>query len=264
MTTLMEREAPAGVPRGSDRDEDKGSRLSRWRASWRVALRMAKRDAWRYKGRSVLVLIMVALPVGVLVGTLVFATSSSVSSVERIPTSLGSAQALIQGPSEQVVWQTADPNEGWSTDSNSQPGKATPLPGFNTSDSLGSPANVAALQRVTGGTVVPVGDMALRRVLDDRRSRAIQVSTFAAGSVDLGTKATLVSGRWPATAGEIAATPYGISRGMPAHGTTTLRSAGKSIDVTVVGVANFFNGWGGQPDAISARPLDPEAVLDWH
>jgi putative ABC transport system permease protein len=62
---------------------------------------MAKRDAWRYKGRSVLVLIMVALPVGVLVGTLVFATSSSVSSVERIPTSLGRAQALIQGPGEQ-------------------------------------------------------------------------------------------------------------------------------------------------------------------
>ncbi|WP_140739525.1 ABC transporter permease [Pedococcus bigeumensis] len=263
MTTLMEREAPAGMPRGSDRDEDQSSRLSRWRASWRVALRMAKRDAWRYKGRSVLVLIMVALPVGVLVGTLVFATSSSVSSVERIPTSLGSAQALIQGPSEQVVWQTADPNEGWSTDSNSQPDKATPVPGFNPGESLGSAANVAALQQVTGGTVVPVGEMTLRRVLDERRTRGIQVATFAAGTVDLGTKATLVSGRWPATAGEIAATPYGISRGMPDHGTTTLRSAGKSIDVTVVGVANFFNGWGGQPDAISARPLDPEAVLDW-
>ena len=264
MTSLMEQEAPAGMPRGSDRDEDKSSRLSRWRASWRVALRMAKRDAWRYKGRSILVLVMVAMPVGVLVATMVFATSSSVSSVERIPTALGRTQALIQGPNELVVWQTADPNQGWASDSNTQPGKATPVPGFNLGESLGSAANVAAIQRITGGKVVPVGDTNMRRVIDDKRSRGIQVSTVDAGSVDLGTKAELVAGRWPIAVGEVVATPYGISRGMPSSGSVDLRSAGKPIRATIVGVANYFNSWGGQPDAVAARPLDQDAVLDWH
>ena len=121
------------MPRGPDRDEDKSSRLSRWRASWRVALRMAKRDAWRYKGRSVLVLIMVALPVGVLVGTLVFATTlvgqTAWSGSRR---SLGSAQALVQGPGEQAVWQTADPDEGWATRRQQPAAQATPVPGFDT------------------------------------------------------------------------------------------------------------------------------------
>jgi putative ABC transport system permease protein len=264
MTTLMEPKAPAGMPRGSDRDDAKSSRISRWRASWRVALRMAKRDAWRYKGRSILVLIMVALPVGVLVGTLVFATTSSVSTLERIPTSLGNAQALIQGPEEQAVWQTADPDEGWATDGNSMPPKATALPGFDRDTSLGSPSNVAAVQRLTGATVVAVGDLYMRRVLDAKRTRGLLVTTVDAGSVDLGGKAVLVAGRWPTGDREIVATPYGMSRGLADHGTVTLRNQGRAVEVTVVGVANVFNSWGGQPDAVSARPVDKEAVLDWH
>ncbi len=122
MTTLMEPQAPAR-PDDAHHDEVKSSRLSRWRASWRVALRMAKRDAWRYKGRSILVLVMVSLPVAVLVAILAFAATSSVSSVERIPTSLGNAQAMIQGPEEQAVWQTADPDEGWADRRQQRPGQ---------------------------------------------------------------------------------------------------------------------------------------------
>src|SRR5690348_12910462 len=100
MSTLTREKTTAGVPGGQVPDEPRASRWSRWKASWRVALRMAKRDAWRYKGRSILVLVMVALPVAVLVATIVFATSSSVSTLERLPTSLGSAQASIQAPEE--------------------------------------------------------------------------------------------------------------------------------------------------------------------
>lgn len=263
MTTLMEPQAPAGLPDESDRAAVKSSRLSRWRASWRVALRMAKRDAWRYKGRSILVLVMVALPVAVLVAMLAFAATSSVTSVERIPTSLGSAQAMIQGPEEQAVWQTADPDEGWVTDGNSTPPKAATLPGYDRAASPGTAANVAAVQRLTGGTVLPVGDLYMRRVLDERRSRGLLVTT-AVGAADLGTKAELLSGRWPGGEREIVATPYGISRGLADHGTVTLRYQGRAVEVTVVGVANFFNNWGGQPDAVSSRPLDQDATLDWH
>jgi putative ABC transport system permease protein len=263
MTTLMEPEAPAGLTDDSHHGDAKSSRLSRWRASWRVALRMSKRDAWRYKGRSVLVLVMVALPVAVLVATLVFASTSTVSSVERIPTSLGNAQASIQGPDQQAVWQTADPDEGWATDSSSAPPAALAIPGYDAAASPGSAANVAAVQRLTGGKVVPVGDLYMRRVLDAKRSRGLLVTTVDAASVDLGTKAELVSGRWPSGDREIVATPYGISRGLADHGTVTVRYQGRPVEVTVVGVANYFNSWGGQPDAVSSRPLDQQAVLDW-
>ena len=263
MTTLMEPKAPAGLPDQSPHDAAKSSRLSRWRASWRVALRMSKRDAWRYKGRSVLVLVMVALPVAVLVATLVFATTSSVSALERIPTTLGSAQAMVQGPEEQVVWQTADPDSGWQSENNAQPAAARAIPGFDREASFGSTANVAALQRITGGRVVAAGDLYMRRVLDEKRSRGLLVTTVDAGSVDLGTKAQLVSGRWPSGDREIVATPYGVSRGLADHGTVTLRYQGRPVEVTVVGVANYFTSWGGQPDAVSSRPLDQQAVLDW-
>ncbi|SDP51000.1 putative ABC transport system permease protein [Pedococcus dokdonensis] len=263
MTTLMEPQAPAGLPDESERGDVKSSRLSRWRASWRVALRMAKRDAWRYKGRSILVLVMVALPVGVLVATLVFATTSTVTPVERIPTSLGAAQAMVQGPDEQEVWQTADPDSGWQAEANDQPEKATPIPGFSKEDSLGSAANVAAVRRITGGTVVAAGDLYMRRVIDAKRSRGLLVTTVDATAVDLGSKAELVSGRWPTGDREIVATPYGVSRGLADHGTVTLRYDGRPVEVTVVGVANYFTSYGGQPDAVSARPLDQQAVLDW-
>ena len=263
MTTLTEPRSETAASSSGDDAGPSGSRLARWKASWRVALRMARRDARRYKGRSILVLVMVALPVGVLVGTLVFATSSSVSTIERIPTSLGSAQAMLQGPGDQVVLQTADPDEGWSSDSSSQPPAATRVPGFDADVSPGSAANVAAIQGITGGRVVPVGDLTMRRVIDDRRSRSIQVATVDAASVDLGPKATLTSGRWATAEGEVVATPYGLDRGMPRSGPVELRSSGRTITATVVGVASYFNSWGGQPDAVSARPLDDDAVLDW-
>ena len=263
MTTLTEPTTQTPAPSPHHEPEPSGSRLSRWKASWRVALRMARRDARRYKGRSILVLVMVALPVGVLVGTLVFATSSSVTSIERLPTALGSAQAMIQGPNDRVVLQTADPDEGWASGSASEPPASTPIPGYDLDVSPGAPSNVAALQKITGGRVVPVGDTTVRRVIDDRRSRGMQVAVVDAASVDLGSKARLVSGRWATTEGEVVATPYGLDRGMPRSGPVELRSSGKTITATVVGVANYFNSWGGQPDAVAARPLDQDALLDW-
>jgi putative ABC transport system permease protein len=119
------------------------------------------------------------------------------------------------------------------------------------------------VQRLTGGTVVPVGDLYMRRVLDEKRSRGLLVTTVDAGAVDLGTKAELVSGRWASSDREIVATPYGISRGLADHGPVTLRYQGRSVEVTVVGVANYFSSWGGQPDAVASRPLDQQATLDW-
>ncbi|WP_270886997.1 FtsX-like permease family protein [Pedococcus sp. 5OH_020] len=261
MATLTRSKAPTGTRRRPGSGRDAGSRPSRWRASWRVALRMATRDARRYRGRSLLVLSMVAIPVALLVGSLTFVTSSTVTGVERLPTSLGRAAALLQGPAGEVVSQTADPEEGWATSGDDQPPKAVPVPGLDDSASLASSANVAAVQRLTGGKVVPVGSQQVRRVLSDGRTRAVQVTTYDT-RVDLASKAVLVSGRWPTADAEIVATPYGLSRGMPRRGATTLRFGDQSRAVRVVGVANVFNDWGGQPDAVSSRPV-VDAPVDW-
>lgn len=260
MTTLTT-PRPAGAPAPLPPDEPSSSRLARWRASWRVALRMAKRDAWRYKGRSLLVLCMVALPVGMLVGTLTFATSSSAAAVDRIPTTLGTAAAMLATPTAEAVHQLADPDRGWTSGSGETPPRATPIPGYDTDTSPGSAENVAALQKLTGGKVVPVGTVTMRRVIDDKRSRAVQVMSYDT-SVDLGPKAELVSGRWPTGSNQVVATPFGISRGMPSSGTTELRANGVTRTVTVVGVANVFDSWS-QPDAVSEKPVVDEAEPSW-
>ncbi|NNM47989.1 ABC transporter permease [Knoellia koreensis] len=263
MAAVVEREAPAGMPRGDARADVPSSRWSRWVASWRVALRMARRDLRRHRGRAVLVFVMVALPVGLLVGGLAFSTSGMVTAAERIPVSLGTAQGMLRGPNARVVWQTADPDVGYGTaDGEQPPPEATPVPGFDPGAG-GTSGNAAALERLTGGVVVPVGSETVRRVLDDRRSRITTVENLDLASVDLGTKAVLRSGRWAKDNTEIVATSFGVSRGMPTSGTALLRSGGKDFRVTVVGVADYFTSWGGQPDAVTAAPFNAASVMDW-
>jgi putative ABC transport system permease protein len=209
------------------------------------------------------VFVMVALPVGLLVGGLAFSTSGTVTAAERIPVSLGKAQAMLRGPNARVVWQTADPDVGYGTaDGEQPPPEATPVPGFDPGAG-GTPGNAAALERLTGGVVVPVGSETVRRVLDDRRSRIITVENLDLASVDLGTKAVLRSGRWAKANTEVVATSFGVSRGMPTSGTVLLRSGGKDFRVTVVGVADYFTSWGGQPDAVTAAPFNAASVMDW-
>jgi putative ABC transport system permease protein len=166
MTTLMEREAPAGMPRGFDRAEEKSSRLSRWRASWRVALRMARRDLRRHKGRSTLVFLMVAIPVGLLAGAATLGATEQADGGDLTTARMGPGQALVQGPQVGKVQQGPDPNRtgtGWSDDN-----PATAIPGFAAD---GSPAEqTAAVGRLLGGTAVAVGQTDMRMVVGERRT----------------------------------------------------------------------------------------------
>lgn len=263
MAIVAEPQAPAGMPRGGPPADVPSSRWSRWLASWRVSLRMARRDLRRHKGRAVLVFVMVALPVGLLVGGLAFSTSGQVTAAERIPVSLGNAQALMRGPIPRVVWQDADPDSVYGVaDGEQAPPESAPVPGFDPGAG-GSSANVAALERLTGGVVLPVGSESVRRVIDDRRSRIMTVEDVDLTKADLGTKAVLRSGRWARDNTEIVATSYGVSQGLASSGTVELRSGGRNFTVSVVGVADYFNSWGGQPDAVTAAPLSAAAVMDW-
>ncbi|GAA4721448.1 hypothetical protein GCM10025782_18930 [Pedococcus ginsenosidimutans] len=237
--------------------EPTGSRFARWRASWRVALRMAWRDARRHRGRSVLVFVMVAIPTGLLVGIATFASSESVTGADRIPFTLGPAQAMVSGLENQTVAQAEDPDQAMSTGAR----EATAIPGFDRDASFGSAQNVAAVQRLTGGEVTRVGTTSLRHRIGDRSVSAdlMVLDTSKAW----GDKAHLLSGRWATSAREVVVTPYGLSRGLPSSGSATLTSAGKEYPVTVVGTAMAFNGWGGMPDLVTTQPVAQDSIYSW-
>jgi putative ABC transport system permease protein len=229
---------------------------------------MAVRDVRRYRGRSILVFVMVAVPVGILASLTTVAASGAVDNLDRAPLSLGPAQALLTGPNPEPVIQRPDPDLYQAGAGGANAATATPIPGFDVAQSLGSDANVAALARLTGGTIERVGSIEMRHRVatttgTGTRSRSAQVMVFDAASRDWGTKATLTSGRWASGPTEVVVTPYGISRGIPSSGTTTLVSQGKDYPVTVVGVANVFNGWGGQPDAVTPEPVASDELHSW-
>lgn len=251
------------MPAGPDGADVPSSRWSRWVASWRVALRMARRDLRRHKGRSVLVFLMVALPTGVLVGLAGLADSETVSGVDKIPLTLGPAQALVQGPDPNPVLQGADPDSGAAMVDGQGGAEAKPIPGLDTSVSLGAPSNVAAVKALTGASdVVRTGYLQLRHVMGDK-SRPADVFVFDPGTHDWGDKAHLTSGRWAKDASEVVVTPLGVSRGMPASGTVTLRADGRDHTVTVVGTAEVFMGWAAMPDAVSPQPVATDSSYSW-
>ncbi|KQZ89977.1 hypothetical protein ASD62_12380 [Phycicoccus sp. Root563] len=262
MTTLTEPSAPRSEASASERRTDSGpsgSRLARWRASWRVALRMAWRDARRYKGRSILVFVMVALPTGLLVGLATLAASETVSGADKIPLTLGTAQALVSGPEGQSLAQGADPDSAMSFGEASRSAKA--IPGFDPEQSSGGAANLAAVQRLTGGTIERIGTTTVRHPIGDR-SRAANVMVLDT-SRPWGEKARLLTGRWATSAAEVVVTPYGISRGMPSSGEVTLTSQGKEHQVTVVGTASAFDGYGSMPDVVTNEPIAQDSLYSW-
>lgn len=245
MTTLVEQEAPTGMPGGADSGDGADSRLSRWRASWRVALRMARRDLRRHKGRSILVFLMVAIPVGLLAGAATLGATEQADGADLVNARMGPGQALVQGPQLGKIQQGPDPNRsgtGWSDDN-----PATSIPGFA---ATGSPSdNAAAIGQLVAGTAVAVGETEMRLVVGDRRVRISGLVTDPRVA-DLGDKARLASGSWGAGPDEIVITPAGERKGLPRSGSVTLSAGGTERSVRVVGTATALLEWGGMPDFV--------------
>jgi putative ABC transport system permease protein len=84
--------------------------MTRWLVRWRLALRIARRDALRHKGRTLLVIAMVGLPVLAVVAADTLNQTNQISSIEALPSRLGSADVRIEGASRDPVY--ADPATG--------------------------------------------------------------------------------------------------------------------------------------------------------
>ncbi|MGY1839540.1 MULTISPECIES: hypothetical protein [unclassified Modestobacter] len=78
--------------------------MTAWLVHWRLALRIARRDALRARGRSALVLLMVGLPVLAIVGGDTLYRTAETSAVEQLPTTLGAADARIEGVARSQLW----------------------------------------------------------------------------------------------------------------------------------------------------------------
>ena len=224
----------------------RASRAARWRASWRVALRMARRDVRRHRGRSILVFVMVSLPVALLVAAACWADTGNVSGADRIPMTMGTGQALVRSPEP-------------SSASHSLPSRtATAATAPRRHPSRGSwparttPPRCSASSAASWSAVTETDARFLK---GDRRVR-IHGLVVDGRRADLGPKAELSSGRWPADNTEIVVTAAGVEKGMPDSGNVSVSVAGELRDVEVVGTAKALSSYGGQPDFVVPTPFE--------
>ena len=237
---------PPGIPErryaGPPRAASPVTGPSRWErlvASWRIALRLGRRDVVRHKGRSALIVIMVALPVALLVaGNLLYSTQD-LTAVEKLDYALGRAQARIT-PTDTKVTPTPYFDMGYFG------GEGTPkaIPGWGTDVA----SQRAALARLTGGTVVEIGQSGLEVRVGKKITGITVLGIDAAAHPQiLPGIARLDSGRWATTDSEVVVTRAGIYKGLPESGTfsaNTYATNGERVakTFTVVGVGEGYLG----------------------
>ena len=246
---------PAAAPGDQRTGDQPSSRWSRWRASWAVALRMARRDLRRHRGRSVLVFLMVAVPVGLIAAAATLGATEQVEGADTVTATMGSGQALLEGPAPGRVQQGPDPNQGGM--GYSEDDTAATIPGYSADSPTADRAR--AIGALVGGTVVPVAETEERFVVGDRRVRVTGL-VVDPRSADLGPKAHLTSGAWGSNPGEVVVTPAGERKGLPRSGRATLSSNGTERTVTVVGTATALTRYGGMPDLVLPSPPDSTPV----
>lgn len=229
MTTLVRPDGRTDSEGPTSQPPTEPSRYAAWRASWAVALRMARRDVRRHRGRSALVVVMVTLPTLLLSLVVTLAVTSDVTGAEKIPSTMGSGQALVEGPDTGVYLQGADPHAGASGSS----GSARGIPGFSLEGS--GVDNADAVSRLVGAPVSPLSTFSVRTTVGERR---VSVEGLALdGSVGLGERLRLVSGRWPQGTTQALVTAYGVSKGLPDSGRLTITVNGTDTTLEVVGEA---------------------------
>ena len=238
---------PAPDPSGS-------SRLADWRSSWRIALRMARRELRRHRGRSLVVALMVALPLVVLSYLATTGQSALTTGQATTDRLMGTASAVVGEPASAQPLQ--DGSHEYYTPL-TRPGDpsdlvpAEPIPGYDPARTAAE--NSAAIAGVTGGTAIPIAEQNIRVRVGDR---AVAMQTLAVdGSLGLGEKARLVSGRWPSDAREVLVTEPGMRKGLPSTGRIEVVTSEGTTSVEVTGIATGLTSWGMVPHLISREPL---------
>ncbi|MGN6751053.1 MAG: hypothetical protein ACTHJJ_00700, partial [Intrasporangium sp.] len=178
----------------------RGGRFSSWQAGWRVALRMARRDVRRHRGRSILILIMIGLPVLLISAGATLVFSMTLDDNEQEPYLFGTGQAIVSGPvAGKQIYQEAL-GRGWGSDGDSPP--ATPIGGIEN-----DPAR--AIAGLTGGTAIPLAQGQLRVASPEKTISVNALGVSLQPHADLGDRAHLISGRWPADDSEVVVTKWG-------------------------------------------------------
>ncbi len=213
---------------------------------WAPALRIARRELLRAKGRTLLVLLMVLLPLTAVVGLDTLLRTAELSAEETLPRELGTAQARVD-PQYGAVQQSPDLSRSGSVGGDREV-VLTPSQVAAVLD----PAAVVVPVRTTGGEVPA-------RTPDGRTARVALVGVDLRDAALRGPY-TLLRGRAPATADEVAVTPQVERFGFPA-GSSVLLPGG--VRRTVVGTVLYPLSYGavravvGLPEAVglaSARP----------
>ncbi|MGL5927668.1 MAG: FtsX-like permease family protein [Dermatophilaceae bacterium] len=257
MTTAAPPRPDAAAPAPGRPSPPEPGRFAQWRSTWSVALRMARRDVRRHRGRSALVVVMVGVPTLLLSMLVTVAASSDVTGAELIPETMGSGQALVEGPEPGRVAQGPGGPFGEFQVNDSDTDKVVPVPGARPdADAFG---NADAVARLVGAPVSPTVPFTALTTVGDRRL-TLEAEALD-GSVGLGERLRLESGRWPRGAGEALVTASSIARGVPSSGTVEFSVEGTPLSLDIVGVADLTarNGEVGLVTAVPPTPAAPEA-----
>ncbi|MGL5817732.1 MAG: ABC transporter permease [Phycicoccus sp.] len=252
MTTAAPPRPDAAAPAPGRPAPPEPGRFAQWRSTWSVALRMARRDVRRHRGRSALVVVMVGVPTLLLSMLVTIATTSQVEGAELIPLTMGSGQALVEGPQPNPVIQAPNGSFGEFTSSDAQSEKALPVPGVRAE--ANAFANADAIARLVGASVSPVMSFTARTTVGDRRV-ALDAEALD-GSVGLGERLRLESGRWPRGTGEALVTRRSIAEGLPSSGTIEVSVDDTPLTLDIVGVADVAARWS-ETGLVTAVPLTP-------
>jgi putative ABC transport system permease protein len=197
-------------------------------SSWRTALRIARREARRSRGRSLLVVAMIGLPVLFLAFTAVSYDMFTPTGAEAADRTMGAASARIQWSFRSPVLQLPNPYEGLGS-ALGPGGRVDGQPKPTVEElvaTLGPGTRAIPLQRGTTALRTAAGIGELNTVGLDASD------PLAHGYV------TVLAGRAPTTAGEVALTEQAMARLGAAVGGTVTTAAGDRT-YTVVGRVEF-------------------------
>jgi putative ABC transport system permease protein len=221
-----------------------------WLGGWRAALRVARREARRAKGRSALVLAMLTLPVAAVAFIAVGQDTFTLTPTERADRLMGAAQAVVVWPSDGPVHQ--DPAHHFYV----------PLGGASkTAEATGPPSIERLLALLPPGTVA-IGDQAGTLAVDTGagtgilNARMLDVTDPLAHGIY-----RQVSGRVPASAGEVDLTPAAARR-LGARKGGSVRLADGSRTFRVVGIVEDPEDLKATTIVLHPGALPPHALSD--
>jgi putative ABC transport system permease protein len=232
-------------------------------ASWRTALRVARREARRSKGRSMLVIAMIAMPVLALSFAAVTYDMFNLTPTEAADRLMGTGTARVLWEVNGPIQQSYSGEYYGSDQVNVDPGKSGSGDGKPF-----APSTADVVAKFPSGTRA----VALRRGTADFTT-ALGTGSINAISIDAADPlthgyVTVLSGRAPATTGEVALTREAVDR-LGAGVGATVKLADGSASYTVVGLVEFPSRLvetvlfapGGEPDNKHAGQLDREWLV---